>query len=391
MNTVFYYQHQKMLDTLRQYNLLPQNKIDDMFCAYYFNSYLSRKIRKSNDMVGQGFDRTVSMPINLPYEPIPQLKSVSQNIDIHLDERAQYFWNLNKPLVVLWSGGIDSTAVLVALMRTNPKWYESLKIISHNTEYPLFHDKFLKNKDCIIPIDNQSQLTNINFYDKDAIYINGECGDFIFGACQFFDPPLKWTHHTIDYSTRKHIIDDVWVSRDLSNQYSRLFKDYANNENNTKDMLASWFDDYISRSPIEIKTGNDLNWWLNFGLRWHEKTTFKFTGKIGSNLNMNAFFNCDNLQLWAINNTDPRYRGAGDTEETWKMYKKPLKDYIYQYTNDPDYRDNKMKKNSIYGNTKIHKIIYLDNKHTIINPHYYNNQYNNIINLPIDYLKEIIC
>ena len=106
---------------------------------------------------------------------------------------------------------------------------------------------------------------------------------------------------------------------------------------------------------------------------------------------MNAFFNCDSLQLWAINNTDPRYRGAGDTEETWKMYKKPLKDYIYQYTNDPDYRDNKMKKNSIYGNTKIHKIIYLDNKHTIINPHYYNNKYNNIINVPIDYLKEIIC
>jgi hypothetical protein len=379
-----------MLNDLNRYNLLPKNKIDDMFCAYYFNSYLSRKFRKSNDMAGQGFDRTVPMSINLPYAPIPKLKSVESDIGIHLDSRAEYFWSLKKPLVMLWSGGIDSTAVLVALMRTNSKWYESLKIISHNTEYPLFHDKFLKNKDCIISIDNESQLTNINFYDKDAIYINGECGDFIFGASQVFIP--KWTHQNVDYYiTRKHIIDDVWVSRDLSNQYSRLFKDYANNENNTKDMLASWFDDYISRSPIEIKTGNDLNWWLNFGLRWHEKITFKYTGKTGSNVNMNAFYNCDDLQLCTINNTDPRYRGAGDNEETWKMYKKPLKDYIYQYTNDPDYRDNKMKTNSIYGNTKIHKIIYLDNKHTIINPHYYNNTYNNIINLPIDYLKEIIC
>jgi hypothetical protein len=388
-----------MLNDLNRYNLLPKNKIDDMFCAYYFNSYLSRKIRKSNDMVGQGFDRTVPMSINLPYAPIPKLKSVELDIGIHLDSRAEYFWSLKKPLVVLWSGGIDSTAVLVALMRTNSKWYESLKVISHDTEYPLFYDKFLKNKDCIIPIDNESQLTDANFYDKDTIYINGECGDFIFGACQLFNPPLKWTHQIIDYNTtRKYIIDDIWVSRDLSNQYSTLFKNYADNENDTKDMLASWFDDYVSRSPIPIKTGNDLNWWLNFGLRWHEKITFKFTGKVGATLNMNAFFNCDNLQLWAINNTDPRYRGAGDTEETWKMYKEPLKNYIYEYTNDSDYRDNKMKKDSKYGNTKIHKIIYLDTNHTIINLHYYTNKYDNIINVPsigtyvpIKYLKGIVC
>jgi hypothetical protein len=50
-----------------------------------------------------------------------------------------------------------------------------------------------------------------------------------------------------------------------------------------------------------------------------------------------------------------------------------------------------MKKDSKYGNSKIHKIVYLDNINRVINPYFYDNKYNGEVKIPVNFLESIIC
>jgi hypothetical protein len=54
------------------------------------------------------------------------------------------------------------------------------------------------------------------------------------------------------------------------------------------------------------------------------------------------FYGTDDFQLWSMNNNDMKIK------DSWKTYKWPCKDIIYEYTKDADYRDNKTKMGSLY-------------------------------------------
>lgn len=363
MATLLYTRTEPLIDKLFEYNLLDQDKLDHLFCSnFVFNSMFKNSI---------GVDRSIDSPLNYVNVPIPTLRSVDSNIGTHLDERAQYFWSLNKPLKVLWSGGIDSTSILVALMRTNSKWYESLQVITAHNEYSLFAEKYLEPKNCLINMeDNKEVLRDMDFYDKNSIYINGECADQLFGynygAMIYKNQFRFWKYADI----QKFIIDYTWP-KIINTQYI--------NNKTTNDMILSWLDDFVARAPFEIKTGNDFAWWCNFALRWHDKMAFKYVGKVGTpkiNTVMNCFFATDNFQLWSMINHDAKFEDINQ----WKTYKQPLKNYIHEFTGDDDYRVNMIKVNSPYSQHE-HKIEYCDDQDHI---------YTNYNDIPKEILKLVI-
>ena len=73
--------------------------------------------------------------------------------------------------------------------------------------------------------------------------------------------------------------------------------------------------------------------------------------------NMISFYNCSEFQRWSIVNHDLKHKGS------WKTYKWPSKEFIYNYNKDADYRDNKLKENSMpktvcmYGEAAPHSLI----------------------------------
>ena len=67
---------------------------------------------------------------------------------------------------------------------------------------------------------------------------------------------------------------------------------------------------------------------------------------------MIAFYDCDTIQWWSIINHDLKHKG------TWKTYKWPSKEFIYNYNKDADYRDNKVKERSMPKTLPNHKGFY---------------------------------
>ena len=55
---------------------------------------------------------------------------------------------------------------------------------------------------------------------------------------------------------------------------------------------------------------------------------------------MISFFNSEDFQRWSIVNHDLKHKG------TWKTYKWPSKEFIYEYNRDDNYLNNKTKETS---------------------------------------------
>jgi hypothetical protein len=349
MATLLYYEPWEIIPQLEKYQLVSQDNIDDMISAYFLSFFVDNKFSR-------GIDRSIDFPLNLPSSPIPEIKNVDSNIGTHLETRARYFWSLNKPIVVLWSGGIDSTAALIALMKTNSNWQESLRIVTDKTtEYPLFYNRYIKPANVLISNTNTEILRDINFYDANNIYINGELADQLFGQSFAKVPYGKeirfWTLDNICELFINYMWKDIELGSDNGNtqiSWPVTKFDYRSNEKQTKDMILSWVYKFASRAPFKITNGNDFLWWCNFVLRWHEKKVFKYVAKLGSSSiysYMYPFFDTEDLQIWSMTNHDKKF---GNLED-WKTYKQPLKDYIYEFTGDADYRDNMIKVGSNYA------------------------------------------
>ena len=78
---------------------------------------------------------------------------------------------------MFWSGGIDSSGALVALLETKSK-NDVLNIRYTQDsidEFPLMWEKMVKDKND--PLSNKEMLDDSLFENHDIIKVTGECGD----------------------------------------------------------------------------------------------------------------------------------------------------------------------------------------------------------------------
>jgi len=273
------------------------------------------------------YDRTGEHnTLNVDYTPIPQIpKNWNRDFSDICDERAQELWDLGKPLRVWWSGGIDSSTTLTALIKTK-KPEDVLTIWMGKAcveENPTFYEK-IKN----FPIEwnsKETMFTNKSIWDGTALNITGECGDPMYGTFvieNHIEELNDHWHKTLDYE------DVNFVYRDNPIMRSR-FLDFA--------------EEYVSKAPFEIKNPFDFTWWVAFATKWQwiERRWFGFLEDPTGFRNMIAFFNAPQFQIWSMTNHHLKHRG------TYKTYKWPSKQYIYEFNPDSDYLKNKTKEKSL--------------------------------------------
>ena len=294
--------------------------------------------------------------LKLTAEAIPDASGFTKTLEDVMLEEAKRIWDLNREFRVYWSGGIDSTGVLTALLQTvQPGDLDRMTVVytandahrSSTTEYPKFFQDYIDGKlktFCVnsgpdghffgSPVNMLASKVGGDLAEnaeKGVLCVTGELGDQAFGSAAF--------------SNNADLINMTADDYLKGDEFQPFIEDI-------KRLNAA--------SPIDTDKLVDLLWWWNFAVKWQEvRWRAAVCLEDGSKLaNVHAFFGGEDFQRWSIANPDKKIK------DTPASYKFSLKDFIFDYTKDADYRDTKLKEGSL--RVRVGSIAGIDDKNNII-------------------------
>jgi hypothetical protein len=263
---------------------------------------------------------------NFDGTPLPEDANTSDTFTDVALKTAEDLWAKagDKKIALYWSGGIDSTVALTALIRTNSDWLNRMIIYasdySINLEYPLFYETYLKTANVVLLKD--LEFFNPELFSNDRIVVDGTCGDQIWGC---------------------NVMKDMGNLR--KEPYANLFTSKIFNETvyTVKQHTINYIVEQAEKFPVPIRTVSDLYWMLTFTHKWdHVRLRMMASVKDFTKFHLlNSFFNNTYFQKWAMSNLDIKLGN------TWNTYKQPAKDFIYEFTRDNEYRINKLQEGSM--------------------------------------------
>lgn len=278
-------------------------------------------------------------PINykiLETSKIPTHQYVNQTYEEIINARCQEILNLDRPITVLWSGGIDSTLVIASLLKNFDKTLLNTKVnialtLGSIIENPYFYRNFiLPNFDLV-----SSELLPHHLYNNSRYIITGELNDQLLGKALMTDWNIKYGENSINNLIIPGQIAEFYVSKGLTDDEAEFWV------NNICQSATS--------SNVILKSFADYFWWFNFCFFWQDTSMriycltpphYANDFATGTN-NCIHFYNAPDLQLWSINNPDLR------KFVKWADYKKISKTLIYELDKNEDYLNNKLKKPSL--------------------------------------------
>jgi hypothetical protein len=318
-------------DYIRHFGHLPGIKRFDSFFAIY----------------GQGIspiDRTgtITFPVlTKSLFPLPKMKVFTKTYEEMCDARAKELLvradKLDVPLYAFWSGGVDSTCLLVSLLKqaTRAQKERIVVLLSEQSisEYSEFYRKYIRGQ-----LKCRSAELFPYFLGTETLIVNGEHNDQLFGS---------------------DIISSAinqFGSEKLSDSYDRglftaLFESKLEGDTTTAELYVDLFERLREAAPIPIKTNFDLFWWINFSVKW--QTVYARVLSYAAPRNAKRlsakylkdyyapFYNTEAFQLWSMNNLDGKIRNG------WRSYKWAAKEVIYEFTKDMDYLNTKIKRGSL--------------------------------------------
>ncbi len=238
------------------------------------------------------------------------------------DRRAIELLNVPGNIYVLWSGGIDSTVVLTAILRNWPS--EDLKRIT-----------VLCNKDSIN--ENRNFFTTVakNFkiatssadfeqYCKLGHVITGELGDQLFG------------HDLVGKC--EEVAGEGAIQADWKVMAPKVLKSLFG------DQGINFYETYrpiATEAPFELKSAHEFFWFLNFTQKWQHVQLRSLMSNTWTDpkkyfKKVLHFFDTEYFQIWSIHNQGAKIK------TTWHSYKYSAKEYVVDYTKDESFH-NKLK------------------------------------------------
>ena len=253
-------------------------------------------------------------------------------------------YNDVKHIYLLWSGGIDSTAVFTSMLKSiseeQKRMFHVVMSPRGIKEYPLFYEKYVQDKFDIIWTNKK------NFADvyKEALnkgyVVTGDCGDQIYGS-HILETLPYWFSDYRDY------LREVWYP------------------NQNIDELIGMFEYAFNEYEMDIQKVHDFIWWMNFSCKWDVvSNSVKYTAKTyGDEI---AFFNHKDFEIYALNIPHDIHVSE------YREYKKDMKKYIYDFTGDKEYYIQKMKvgssKTNLSGPKSMSFDILTENKKLVSYP-----------------------
>lgn len=239
--------------------------------------------------------------------------------------RAQELINRNEPILILWSGGIDSTTAVTAFLKLNQRL--DLITVVCNQDAIRENSRFyyeqlrgrvkLKATELFMQEFRQGLITDL--------VVNGEHGDLTAGYEFQYDMVNLFGPEFLRLPTTRANMTRFFLANGMTEQASNCWYDL---------IIAS-----AESSPRPIETAFDFGWWVSFNWRWQWGAE-KFRIRFPKCDNYEPFFSSDLIQNWSVNQTQPDLRLMSD-------FKPEFKQFIFDYTGDEEYFKHKIKHNSI--------------------------------------------
>jgi len=278
--------------------------------------------------------------------PMPKFRIFPQSLEEVCNARAQELLNradaLGVRLYLFYSGGIDSTLMLISIFKhASSEQRNNITILLTEAsilENPNFFHEHIRGKFALEVSTMFPYLLGTK-----GLFVGAEQNDLVFGS-DFLRPFIK-----------KRGLEKLLqpYDRDL------VISHFTDRLEDTPDAATEatfymeLFERLKDRAPMPIRSNFDFFWWVSFCLKWQfiSVRMLAFTADRNASLitkdyvrnYYTHFYDTGEFQLWSMNNLDKRIR------DDWKTYKWPCKDIIYEYTKDADYRDNKTKKGSLFS------------------------------------------
>ena len=278
--------------------------------------------------------RTKSLYPLTAYRPFA--KSYEDICNDRAKEMLAHADTLNKDMCVFYSGGIDSTCMLVSLLKqaTAGQKKRIVVLLSQESimENPRFFDEHIRGN---LRVESSTMFPYI--LGTGDFVLSGENNDQVMGSDKVGRLILTYGPGAIHQPYKRET-------------FFEFFGKSFGGEDRVTNFYLDLFEKLKNACPVPLTTNFEYLWWINFSLKWQAVVmyTLMFVAKrnvsgIGPNYletHFKSFYNTEEFQLWSMNNLDKRIK------DTWPSYKWVSKDVIYGFTKDAEYRDKKTKKGS---------------------------------------------
>jgi hypothetical protein len=269
---------------------------------------------------------------------IPMDTHTDKTYDQILDQTALAYADLNP--VVMWSGGVDSTAILAALVKNNIQFSVAFDTNSQ-AEAPNMYQHVLANFDCL-PLNNYNlgkpgPFQMIKQPVTDRIIVTGDCNDQIF--------PILAHHVALGKMFFKYHVErvgtdniDDFYQQPLSNdiKYMSAYDYFVANHSRIHQcdpaQSQSLYDTELAPKLSQFPIATEYAYQLISGFRFifkyqmHLDNLDNMTKRNTLNNRFQAFYHTDDFQRWFITNFENTFATESTTYLTMKTR---LKQYSY--------------------------------------------------------------
>lgn len=298
------------------------------------NCFIDRTERQKSP-----FNFEIANASKLPSFPTSFNKSYEQICSERVHEILKIQYESESPICLLYSGGIDSTMVVISFLKELALQEFNDRIIvflNHDSinENPNFYKKYLRGK---VRIESSERI--LSLFDGRHLVVGADFNDQLFGHMILYSVIETYGEGILHRPYTRDFVEKFFTDRGLSKEASFYW--------------AQYFDESIREQNFtEVRSIFDFFWWFNFIFKW-QATYFSLILRIlpihQININQSFldkkyqhFFCNADFQRWSVKNSDLKIK------KTWNSYKWHVKDLIYSFNKDAEYRDEKLKIGSLF-------------------------------------------
>jgi hypothetical protein len=296
-----------------------------------------------------------------PLYKMPEFRYITDSLKDLLDRRALEIMSTakkeNKRIMILWSGGIDSTTVLSSFIKNCSTQDLELITVVMNTASMIenfeFYRKFISGK---ISCFHYSKFDVTDELLDSYILLHGDPADCLYGpSIPAYRPLMEEGKHLENY--RHHLDRMAEIIQPSPDSYHYV------------EGMGKWWVDKVTAnleevSPANIETVADWWWWTYYNFKWEFscQRPFYFSRRdfknsiSDENLKFfadNVYYGTDQFQNWSYSNLKNL---IGRDRSTHKI---EAKNYIFELDKNQSYYDNKTKMAGAPGNQDLRLTSYL--------------------------------